>query len=160
MRYAEIKLNDTANAPGVCVSIWLQGCPHHCKGCFNPETWNFDGGKEFGVQEMQSILRGITANGVLRNFCILGGEPLCEENLFTTAYIIRSVREQYKDTIQIYLWSGYTLQELKERESNAINSILDDIDVLIDGRFVESLKNFRLELRGSSNQVIHYLKNQ
>ena len=158
MKYAAIELNDTANAPGVCVSIWLQGCPHHCKGCFNPETWDFSGGKPFGINEMNSILQGISANGILRNFCILGGEPLCEENLFTTAYILRSVREQYGNSIEIYLWTGYTLQELKDRNSNAINGILEDLDYLIDGRFVEELKNPNLELRGSSNQTIHYLK--
>ena len=158
MKYAKLKLNDTANAPGICVSIWLQGCPHHCKGCFNPETWDFSGGKPFGINEMNSILQGISANGILRNLCILGGEPLCEENLFTTAYILRSVREQYGNSIEIYLWTGYTLQELKDRNSNAINGILEDLDYLIDGRFVEELKNPNLELRGSSNQTIHCLK--
>ena len=158
MKYAAIELNDTANAPGICVSIWLQGCPHHCKGCFNPETWDFSGGKPFGINEMNSILQDISANGILRNLCILGGEPLCEENLFTTAYILRSVREQYGNSIEIYLWTGYTLQELKDRNSNAINGILEDLDYLIDGRFVEELKNPNLELRGSSNQTIHYLK--
>lgn len=158
MKYAAIELNDTANAPGICVSIWLQGCPHHCKGCFNPETWDFSGGKPFGINEVNSILQGISANGILRNLCILGGEPLCEENLFTTAYILRSVREQYGNSIEIYLWTGYTLQELKDRNSNAINGILEDLDYLIDGRFVEELKNPNLELRGSSNQTIHYLK--
>ena len=158
MKYAAIELNDTADAPGICVSIWLQGCPHHCKGCFNPETWNFSGGKPFGINEMNSVLQGISANGILRNLCILGGEPLCEENLFITAYILRSVREQYGNSIEIYLWTGYTLQELKDRNSNAINGILEDLDYLIDGRFVEELKNPNLELRGSSNQTIHYLK--
>lgn len=158
MKYAAIELNDTANAPGICVSIWLQGCPHHCKGCFNPETWDFSGGKPFGINEMNSILQGISANGILRNLCILGGEPLCEENLFTTAYILRSVREQYDNSIEIYLWTGYTFQELKERNSNAINGILEDLDYLIDGRFIEELKNPNLELRGSSNQTIHCLK--
>lgn len=107
---------------------------------------------------MNSILQGISANGILRNLCILGGEPLCEENLFTTAYILRSVREQYDNSIEIYLWTGYTFQELKERNSNAINGILEDLDYLIDGRFIEELKNPNLELRGSSNQTIHCLK--
>lgn len=158
MRYADINLNDTANGPGVCVSIWLQGCGRHCKGCFNPQTWDFEGGKPFGMAEMQKILKGISANGILRNVNILGGEPMAEQNLFTTAYIVSSIREWYGNSIEIYLWSGYTLQELKDRESNAVNSILDDIDVLIDGPFEEDKKDLTLYLRGSSNQTIHYLK--
>lgn len=83
---------------------------------------------------------------------------MAEQNLFTTAYIISSIREWYGNSIEIYLWSGYTLQELKDRESNAVNSILDDIDVLIDGPFEEDKKDLTLYLRGSSNQTIHYLK--
>lgn len=77
MRIAAIQYNDTTNGEGVCVSLWTQGCPHRCKGCHNPETWDFQGGKEIGRQELlKDILNHINANDVLRNFSILGGEPL------------------------------------------------------------------------------------
>lgn len=80
MKYAAIKFNDVSNAPGIAVSLFTQGCPHHCKGCFNETTWDFDGGQEFTQETMNSIIEGISANGISRSLCILGGEPLCPEN--------------------------------------------------------------------------------
>lgn len=157
MRFADIEFNDTANGPGICVSIWLQGCDKHCKGCFNPQTWDFDGGKPFGEAEMQQLLQGIAANGFLRNVNILGGEPMAIKNLTTTKYIINSIRERYGHSIDIYLWSGYTLEELIAREDKTTNDILNNLNVLIDGAFEEDKKDLNLDLRGSSNQRIIHL---
>lgn len=155
MKYATIKYNDIANAPGISVSVYLQGCPHHCPGCFNPNTWDFDGGIEFTPQVLDSIINGIVDKGIKRSLCILGGEPMCDENLFLTHLIISSVKEKHPDT-PIYIWSGYTYEELLKK-GGRVNQIFELADVLIDGPFIESLKDLTLELRGSSNQRIIYL---
>ena len=117
MRYAGLYKNDFNAAPGVAVSFFTQGCPHHCPGCFNPETWDYDGGHEFTPETLHEIVNALTANGIKRSLCILGGEPLCPENEFLTLLVIRTVKEKLPDT-QIYIWTGYTYQELlKERNS-------------------------------------------
>ena len=150
MRYAEIKHNDIANGSGVCVSYWTQGCSHRCKGCHNPQTWNPNAGKEGTlVGVIDEILKAISANGITRNFSILGGEPLDSYNVGNVQSIIDEVRNAYPD-VKIYLWTGYTLENLTEAQLNAIKNI----DILIDGKFEEDLKDLTLELRGSSNQRI------
>jgi anaerobic ribonucleoside-triphosphate reductase activating protein len=80
MRYAGLNLNDFSAAPGVSVSFFTQGCPHRCKGCHNPETWEYNGGKEFTPDILDKIVEALSANGIERNLAIMGGEPLCEEN--------------------------------------------------------------------------------
>lgn len=159
MKYADIIKNDVCNGKGVCVSIWLQGCPIHCPGCFNKELWDFDGGKEFTVETIEEIKTALFANGVHRNFCILGGEPLCGENLFLTRMLIEEVKKASPSS-KIYVWTGYVLEDLKMRNSNPhLAYILDNIDTLIDGPFVQELKDITLPMRGSSNQRIIDLKN-
>lgn len=157
MKYNTIKYNDVANAPGVAVSVYLQGCPHHCYNCFNPETWDFDGGLEFTQDTLNDIVRGLTAFGVHRSLCILGGEPLCEENAFTTLLIIKTVKEKLPDT-KIYIWSGYLYENLKENSNPHIQAILKTADYLIDGPYIDSLRDISLTMRGSSNQRIINLK--
>ena len=93
MRYAGIIYNDVLAAPGISLSFFVQGCPFHCKGCHNPETWDFDGGKEFTNETLTSIVNGLKANGISRNLAIMGGEPLCQNNLFLTSLVIHSVKE-------------------------------------------------------------------
>ncbi len=154
-RYAGLMTNDFANGVGTCVSFWTQGCPHHCPGCQNPETWSFDGGKPLPTDIRGQIIKAISANGITRNFSILGGEPLCEENLEEVNNIVTSVRIAYPH-IKIFLWTGYTLEELQDQNNEKINHILSQIDVLIDGRFIESERDITLELRGSTNQRILY----
>lgn len=152
MRYAGLKENDCVNGEGVIVSLWMQGCPHHCKGCFNQETWDMCGGAEIAPSALTSrILKAIPANGIRRNFSVLGGEPLCEQNRECVWDIVSKVRQEYPD-IKIFIWSGYTIEELKAQQSDIIKKILYNIDMLIDGRFVEELKDLTLKWRGSSNQ--------
>ena len=155
MRYAKINPNDVANGEGICVSLFVQGCPHRCKGCFNPETWDFEGGFEFTDREMNYILEALTLSGVQRNFSILGGEPLAPWNKETVLKIIKTVREKYKD-IKIYLWTGYELDRLKDP---LIEEIMLLVDYIIDGPFEEDKKDLTLKLRGSSNQKIWDLTN-
>lgn len=146
-RYNTIIKNDIVNGEGVCVSFFVQGCPHRCKGCFNPETWNFESGKPYTEETKKEIIEAISANGIQRNFSVLGGEPLTLYNLEMTEDIVRSVRAAYPD-IKIYLWTGYSFENVSHPD------IFKYIDVIIDGRFIKDLKNLNLKLRGSSNQRI------
>ena len=157
MKYAGIIYNDVLAAPGISLSFYVQGCPHHCKGCHNPETWDFNGGKEFTNDTLTSIIEGLTANGVKRNLAIMGGEPLCKENLFLVDLVIHQVKEALPDT-KIYVWTGSTYEELKEQHDNLLQDILNNTDVLIDGPFVESERDITLFMRGSKNQRVLYLK--
>lgn len=155
MRYADIKKNDIVNGQGVCVSFWCQGCPIKCPGCHNSAIWNFNGGKEFTPATMSEIIQAIAANGIERNFSILGGEPLCDENLFLTTLVVQEVRKVYPD-IKIFLWTGYYYKDLLKKEDPHLNYIFNNINYLIDGPFIQEQRDITLKLRGSRNQ--HILK--
>lgn len=157
MRYAGLIKNDIAAAPGLCVTFFVQGCPIHCSGCHNPETWDFNGGKEFRPELIKEIIKALTANGIERKFCIMGGEPLCSENEFLTMLLIIEVRKQLPQ-VPIYLWTGYTLDELKGK-SERVKQILNSINVLITGPYIQDLRDTTLKMRGSSNQEIIEMKN-
>ena len=157
MRYSGIIRNDLAAAPGISVTFFTQGCPHRCKGCHNPETWSFEGGKEFTPKVLNEIYEALRANGVERSFCIMGGEPMCEQNLFLTCLVLQNVRLRYPD-IKVYLWTGYYYEELLKMSDPKVKLILDMIDVLIDGPYEESKRDITLKMRGSSNQNIIELK--
>lgn len=158
MRYAGLIKNDLAAAPGVCVSFFVQGCPLRCPGCHNPESWDFEGGMEFTTKTLNDILTSLSANGIERPLCIMGGEPLCTENVFLTTLIIKEVRQQ-KPNVKIYLWTGYTYEELLSNKTSnpKLEYILDNIDCLIDGPFIQEEKDITLQMRGSRNQRIIYL---
>jgi anaerobic ribonucleoside-triphosphate reductase activating protein len=157
MKYSGIIRNDLAAAPGVSVSFFTQGCPHRCPGCHNPETWDFNGGKEFTHKTLEEIYEALRANKITRSFCIMGGEPLCEENLFLTLLVLKEVKQHFPQ-VKIYLWTGYYYEDLIRSTSPHMEQVLDLIDVLIDGPYVESKRDITLPLRGSSNQSIINLK--
>lgn len=157
-RYNTIIPNDIVNGEGVCVSFFVQGCPHHCPGCFNEETWDFHGGQEYMDHTKWEIIEAIGANGLQRNFSVLGGEPLAPQNIQMTAEVIDAVRHAYPK-INIYLWTGYEFGELLLNKDDTMKQILSKINVLIDGPFIESLKDLSLILRGSSNQHIYRKQN-
>lgn len=157
MKYATIKDNDIANGPGVSVSVFLQGCERHCEGCFNPETWDFEGGQEFTQDTLKHIINALTANGIKRHLSILGGEPLHPNNLFLTQLIISTVKQELPET-KIYIWTGYTIEELRKSTSKALQYILSTADVLIDGPYIEAERDITLPMRGSRNQRIIPLK--
>lgn len=153
MKYAGLIKNDINAAPGLCVSFFSQGCPHRCKNCQNPETWDFKGGKEFTQEVLTEIIEALSAQGIERKFCIMGGEPLCEENIFLTCLIIKEVRK-YLPKVEIYLWTGYLYEDLLKSTNPQILNVLTEINYLIDGPYIEELRDITLEMRGSSNQRI------
>lgn len=159
MRYAGLMENDFSDGEGVCVSLWTQGCPHLCPGCHNPQTWDFQGGYEVPEDIRGKIVKAISANGITRNFSILGGEPLCEQNLDFVLNIVQAVRIAYPN-IKIYIWSGYTFKELIAKKDNRINEILKQCNYLIDGKYEQDKRDITLPLRGSTNQNIIELDKQ
>lgn len=150
MRYADIKPNDSVNGEGVCVSLFVQGCNNFCEGCFNKETWDFNGGKPFGGRELQYIKCLLTANGIKRNFSVLGGEPLHSNNIKEVTTIINEIKT-FDNSIKVYVWTGYLYEDLLKKYGE---KIFKNIDVLIDGKFEEDKKDITLKLRGSKNQRI------
>ena len=153
MRIAGIIDDDIVDSDdGVAVSLWTVGCPHHCKGCHNQNLWDYDAGQDIPIKMVIDELKEkINKNGVMRNLSILGGEPLDPQNVKDVDKVLKEVRATYPN-IKIYLWTGYTFEELEKRED--VRGALRNVDVLIEGRFVEELRQ-DLPLRGSSNQRVY-----
>jgi len=150
MNYAEIKKVDIANGPGVRVSLFVSGCRNHCKGCFNPETWDFDYGRPFTRETEDEIIEALRPSWI-QGLSILGGEPTEEENTAVLIPFLKRVRAVLPDK-DIWLYSGYTYEALRDKE------ILTLVDVLVDGPFLLELKDAGLAFRGSRNQRIIDLK--
>ena len=146
MNYAEIKKVDIANGPGVRVSLFVSGCRNHCKGCFNPETWDFDYGRPFTRETEDEIIEALRPSWI-QGLSILGGEPTEEENAAVLIPFLKRVRVVLPDK-DIWLYSGYTYEALRDKE------ILTLADVLVDGPFLLELKDAGLAFRGSRNQRI------
>lgn len=146
MNYGAIKKNDIANGIGVRVSLFVSGCRNHCDGCFQPQTWDFDYGLPFTKETEEEILKALRPSWI-QGLSILGGEPMEPENENVLLPFIKRVKETYPKK-DIWLYSGYTYKELKGRK------ILQYVDVLVDGRFEEKLRDPSLAFRGSSNQRI------
>lgn len=153
MRYAGIIKNDVAAGQGVCVTFFVQGCDTHCPGCHNKQTWDFNGGYEFTQDTLNKIINSLHANGVQRNLAIMGGEPLHPNNLFLTNLVITEVRKVYPD-IKIYLWTGYLYENLLEKQEKLLQNILQNVNVLIDGPFIQAERDITLAMRGSRNQRV------
>ena len=146
MNYAEIKKVDIANGPGVRVSLFVSGCRNHCKGCFNPETWDFDYGRPFTRETEDEIIEALRPSWI-QGLSILGGEPTEEENAAVLIPFLKRVRAVLPDK-DIWLYSGYTYEALRDKE------ILTLADVLVDGNFLLEQKDAGLAFRGSRNQRI------
>lgn len=154
MRYCKIKPNDVANGSGIVVSLWTQGCPHRCKGCHNQETWDFKGGEEFTHKEADEILEMLDKDGIKRDLSILGGEPLCPANYSGVMNLLSVIKSERPHT-KVYLWTGYTLDELLKKY---YIREFKNIDVLIDGKFEEDKKDLSLKYCGSTNQRVINMK--
>ena len=154
MRYFGFMPNDFINGEGVCVSVWMAGCPHRCSGCHNQHMWNYEDGYEVDLDTtIEKIIQAIQANGLVRNLSILGGEPLTPYNQKYTDIIISEIKKRFPN-IKVYLWTGYTYEFLLENINDHLKSILYQVDVLIEGPFINALRDISLPLRGSSNQRI------
>ena len=156
MRYAGIIYDDTAAAPGLSLSLYTQGCPLHCEGCHNQDMWDFDGGYEYTEEVQNRIIKSLNENGVLRNLCILGGEPLLEQNIEALHTLCAAARETYPD-IKIYIWTGYTMDEITDRVNSNffLHSLIFELtDTLITGRYEQDKRDITLKLCGSWNQEV------
>lgn len=160
MNYGNIKKCDIANGIGVRVSLFVSGCTHHCKNCFNSETWDFSYGKPF-TKEVEDEILELLKPDYINGLTVLGGEPFEKVNQRALLPFIKRVRETYPNK-DIWMFSGYLLDEELLKESRArcevTDEILSQIDVLVDGRFVEELKDITLRFRGSKNQRIIDIK--
>ena len=156
MHYGEIKKCDIANGEGVRVSLFVSGCTRHCPGCFNQDTWDFSYGKEYTDETEQEIIEALSPD-YINGLSLLGGEPFEPQNQKVLVQLLRKVREQYPQKT-IWCYSGYLFDRELLSESRArceyTDEMLSMIDILVDGRFVEKLKDIRLVFRGSSNQRI------
>ena len=150
MQYNKIRKMDISNGPGVRVSIFFQGCSFHCKNCFNKETWDFNGGLEFTDETIDEIIR-LCSPDHITGLSILGGEPMHPNNIEGTIRLAKKFKETYPNK-NIWSWSGFLMENICNKE------ILNYLDVLVDGQFVDELKDFTLDWRGSSNQRVIDIK--
>lgn len=157
-KYANILENDFAAAPGISVTVFVQGCPHHCPKCFNPETWDFEGGQDIEQDFYENIWKSITKNGLKRNLVIQGGEPLCPENIDFTWSIIKYIKEK-DSSIKAYIYTGYQLHELTrlyyhKEKHDIMQNIFNSLEWIKLGPYMWEFRDVTLQYRGSSNQVI------
>ena len=159
MNYGKILYCDTANGPGLRTTLFVSGCRRHCKGCFNPETWDFNYGHPFTLETRTEILESLY-NPNVDGLSILGGEPLDDKNLQDVSDLVNSVRRLFPEKT-IWIYTGYTWDELILRmhllenpKAFSLSMILSNIDVLVDGPFWEEGKDISLKFRGSRNQGI------
>lgn len=156
MHYAAIKTHDVANGPGIRVSLFVSGCTHRCPGCFNAEAWDFSYGEEFTDEVADRLLKALEPS-YIKGLSLLGGEPFESSNRAVLAPLLERVRREYPEKT-VWCYTGYDFERdlLAHRVGDAetVDRMLENIDILVDGKFVEALKSARLRFRGSSNQRI------
>lgn len=155
MNYSLIRKCDIANGPGVRISLFVSGCTHHCPGCFQPETWDFNYGERFTKQTQEKILELLKPD-YISGLTILGGEPMESKNILGVCELISQVKRFYPDKT-VWLYSGYTFEQLSRPTSSVTTNIIRynimrRLDILVDGPFIEEKKDLRLKFCGSSNQ--------
>ena len=150
MRYNLIRKMDISNGPGVRVSIFMQGCSFHCKNCFNQETWDFEGGKEFTDDTINKVLE-LCNKPEVKGLSILGGEPMHPTNIEGTTKLAKAFKEKYPEK-NIWAWTGFKYEDIKDKD------VFNYIDVLIDGQYKDELHDPTLKWKGSSNQRVIDIK--
>lgn len=160
MNYADIKRIDVANGPGIRVSLFVSGCTHHCKGCFNQETWDFNYGKVFTEKEIDEIIDYLKPEHI-KGFSLLGGEPFEYSNQQGLLPLLKKIKETYPEK-DVWCYTGYKFDEDIQNKMMVMwpetRELIGYIDYLVDGKFVEELKNLNLVFKGSSNQRIINVK--
>ena len=160
MNYGNIKNYDVANGAGVRTTLFVSGCINHCEHCFQPQTWDFEYGQPF-TQETEEYISQLLDSDYIAGLTVLGGEPFEPSNQRALCPFLKKIRDRYPDK-DIWMFSGFTLEELRKQGSHpnceVTEEILGMIDVLVDGRFVEELKDITLRFRGSSNQRLIDMK--
>lgn len=160
MNYADIKNFDVANGPGIRVSLFVSGCNHHCKGCFNPETWDFKFGNPFTQETMDEIIKLLDSPHIA-GLTLLGGEPLEHESQQALLPLVKKVKELFPEK-NIWCFTGYDFEQdiMGKMVIDWVETkeLLNYIDIIVDGKFVEELKNLSLRFKGSSNQRIISVK--
>ncbi len=149
MRYAAIRSFDVTNGEGNGVSLFVQGCPFHCHQCFNPETWDFNYGKEW-TKEVEDKFIELAGRDYIKRISFLGGSPLCDENFADVALLIQKLKYHYPNK-KVWVYTGYTWENIISSDKK---EILPYIDILVDGPFKYSKRDLTLAFRGSSNQRI------
>lgn len=156
MKYANIKKYDIANGPGVRVSLFVSGCNHHCKGCFNKDAWDFNYGNDFTKDTIKEIIESLEKD-YITGITILGGEPMELVNQQGILPLLKLIKEKFPNKT-IWLYSGFTIEQINKMDNPEAKEILNIIDVLVDGKFEEDLFDANLYFRGSSNQRIIDIK--
>lgn len=152
MNYQKITKTDIANGLGVRVTLWVSGCEHHCKGCHNPQTWDPASGQPFTMDTLKELIRAMSKPWI-RGLTLSGGDPLHPDNLNTVFNVCRTVKEWFPDK-DIWLYTGYLWEEVKDLP------VMKYVNVLVDGEFIQDLKDITLDWRGSSNQRIIEVKHE
>ena len=154
MKMAGFYDESISNGIGWRAVLFVSGCPHHCPGCHNQVAQDYNYGEEF---DEKSIIERIKNNSILKGITISGGEPLCKENIAGVNKFIENIKKEKPD-FDVWCYTGYTLEELKSREDEVTNQTLNNIDVLVDGKFIQERKNPEIKFRGSDNQRLLDLK--
>lgn len=160
MRYAQMRSTDISNGEGIGISLFVQGCHFHCYNCFNQETWNFNDGATWTTETKEYFL-SLADKPYIKRISILGGEPLCDENIESIYDLVCEINKRFKNK-RIWLYTGYTWEEIMGGVSSSIDHKLlklkqlaiSKCDILVDGKYIDSLKNYSLKFRGSSNQRV------
>ena len=154
MKMAGFYDESISNGLGWRAVLFVSGCPHHCPGCHNQVAQDYNYGEEF---DEKSIIERIKNNSILKGITISGGEPLCKENIAGVNKFIENIKKEKPD-FDVWCYTGYTLEELKSRGDEITNQTLNNIDVLVDGKFIQERKNPEIKFRGSDNQRLLDLK--
>lgn len=158
MKYHNITKEDMLNGDGLRVVLWVAGCSHHCKGCQNPLTWNPDNGLDFDDSAKQEIFEQLDESHI-SGITFSGGDPLYEGNREDVLNLMKEIKEKYPNKT-IWCYTGFTLTELEEQTPDFAKELKDTIDVLVEGRYVEELRNVNLHWVGSSNQNVIYFNKE
>ena len=155
MRYAQIRSMDISNGKGIGIALFTQGCPFHCFNCFNQGTWDFEGGKEWTEETQKDFLK-LAERSYIDRVSFLGGEPLAEQNIKELLILVEILKDKFPNK-KIWLYSGSTFEKIFNSTEETFlirQQILSYVDVLVDGQYIDELKDYSLRFRGSSNQRI------